>query len=111
MQVVPAVEGGEGDREHGLVPHKFRVTCMRMGGEQEGPEEEVISVRVPCPAAVWLLHSEVRLLLLFFATPAAGERRSWTWSASRAPARATSILVPMCTQRATRTWSPGSPPC
>ena len=47
MQVAPAVQADEGDRELGLVPHKFCVTWMRMGPEQEGPEEEVTSVRVP----------------------------------------------------------------
>ena len=47
MQVAPAVEADEGDREHELVPHKFHVTWMRVGAEQEGPHEEVISVRAP----------------------------------------------------------------
>ena len=47
MQVAPAVEAGEGDREHGLVPHKFRVTWMRVGDEQGGLQEEVTSVRAP----------------------------------------------------------------
>ena len=54
MQVAPAVEAGEGDREHGLVPHKFRVTWMRVGDEQGGPQEELTSVRAPvvCSSAV-----------------------------------------------------------
>ena len=47
MQVAPAVQAGEGDREHGLVPHKFRVTWMRVGDEQGGPQEELTSVRAP----------------------------------------------------------------